>query len=53
MKVLSLFDGMSCGMLAFQRADISNTQAYKCLGNGWTIEVIAHLIEGAMKGLKE
>ena len=42
MKVLSLFDGMSCG-----------TQAYKCLGNGWTIEVIAHLIEGVMKELKE
>ena len=32
---------------------ISNTQAYKCLGNGWTIEVIAHLIEGVMKELKE
>lgn len=33
---------------------ISNTQAYKCLGNGWTIEVIAHLIRGAMRsdGLK-
>ena len=32
---------------------ISNTQAYKCLGNGWTIEVIVHLIEGVMKELKE
>ena len=32
---------------------ISNTQAYKCLGNGWTIEVIAHLVEGVMKELKE
>ncbi len=28
---------------------ISNTQAYKCLGNGWTIEVIAHLIRGALR----
>lgn len=28
---------------------ISNTQAYKCLGNGWTVEVIAHLIRGAMQ----
>lgn len=28
---------------------ISNTQAYKCLGNGWTVEVIAHLIKGALK----
>ena len=27
---------------------ISNTQAYKCLGNGWTVEVIAHLISGAL-----
>lgn len=29
---------------------ISNTQAYKCLGNGWTIEVIKHLIECAYNG---
>jgi len=28
MKVLSLFDGMSCGMI----------------GNGWTIEVITHIL---------
>lgn len=28
---------------------ISNTQAYKCLGNGWTVEVIAHLIREALK----
>lgn len=27
---------------------ISNTQAYKCLGNGWTVDVIAHLIRGAV-----
>jgi len=27
---------------------ISNSQAYRCLGNGWTIEVIAHLIKSAM-----
>ena len=55
MKVLSLFDGMSCGMLAFQCADVQVDRyvAYKCLGNGWTIEVIAHLIEGVMKELKE
>jgi len=24
---------------------ISNSQAYKCLGNGWTVEVIAHLLK--------
>jgi DNA-cytosine methyltransferase len=25
---------------------ISNTQAYKCLGNGWTVDVIAHIFGG-------
>lgn len=30
-------------------ASISNTQRYKCLGNGWTVDVIAELF----KGLKE
>ena len=24
---------------------ISDSQAYKCLGNGWTVEVIAHLMK--------
>ena len=28
---------------------ISNSQAYKCLGNGWSIDVIVHLIESAVK----
>lgn len=32
---------------------ISNTQAYKCLGNGWTVKVIMHLIKQAMRGKKE
>mgnify|MGYP003298353973 CR=1 FL=1 len=27
---------------------ISNSQAYKCLGNGWTVDVIAHLIDGVV-----
>lgn len=27
---------------------ISNTQAYKCLGNGWTVEVIVHLIKACL-----
>lgn len=27
----------------------SNTQAYKCIGNGWTVEVIMHLISQAMQ----
>lgn len=30
-------------------ADVSNTQRYKMLGNGWTVDVISHI----MKGLKE
>ena len=30
---------------------ISKSQAYKCLGNGWTIDIIAHLIEGAVREL--
>ena len=25
---------------------VSNTQRYKMLGNGWTIEVIAHILKG-------
>lgn len=25
---------------------VSNSQAYKMLGNGWTVEVIAHLLRG-------
>ena len=28
---------------------ISKTQRYKCIGNGWTVDVIAHIL----KGLKE
>lgn len=31
---------------------VSNTQAYKLLGNGWTVEVIAHLIRAVMEGEK-
>lgn len=27
---------------------VSDTQAYKMLGNGWTVDVIAHLIEATM-----
>ena len=28
---------------------ISNSQAYKCLGNGWTCDVITHLINATQK----
>ena len=27
-------------------AGISNTQRYKCIGNGWTVDVIAHVLGG-------
>ena len=27
-------------------AGISNTQRYKCIGNGWTVDVIAHFLGG-------
>ena len=28
---------------------VSDSQAYKMLGNGWTVEVISHLVKGALK----
>jgi DNA (cytosine-5)-methyltransferase 3A len=31
---------------------ISNSQAYKCLGNGWTCEVITHLIHATQKAAR-
>lgn len=30
---------------------ISNTQRYKALGNGWTAEVIIHILSGALKNV--
>lgn len=30
-------------------AGVSNTQRYKGLGNGWTAEVIIHILQGALK----
>ena len=27
---------------------ISNTQRYKCIGNGWTVDVIAHIFKGLL-----
>lgn len=91
-NVISLFDGMSCGQIALNRAGIlyskyyaseidkhgvltshfirkltplecemlqnvpenytcivSDTQRYRMLGNGWTVDVIAHIF----KGIKE
>ena len=31
-------------------AGISNTQRYKCIGNGWTVDVIAHILGGLADG---
>lgn len=31
-------------------AGISNTQRYKCIGNGWTVDVIAHILGGIKEG---
>jgi len=33
-------------------AGVSNTQRYKCLGNGWTVDVIAHIFKGLIKKRK-
>ena len=27
---------------------VSNTQRYKCIGNGWTVDVIAHILKGVL-----
>ena len=70
--VLSLFDGMSCGQQALQRAGIKvnkyyaseiekhpitvtqhnfpKTARYKMLGNGWTVDVIAHIFQYLKEG---
>ena len=31
---------------------ISNTQRYKCLGNGWTVDVIAHILKGILNPMR-
>ena len=32
---------------------ISNTQRYKCIGNGWTVDVIAHIFAGLKERIGE
>jgi DNA (cytosine-5)-methyltransferase 3A len=27
---------------------VSNSQSYKMLGNGWTVDVIAHILRGVL-----
>lgn len=34
-------------------AGISNAQRYKCLGNGWTAEVIIHLLKAGLKNISK
>lgn len=94
MNVLSLFDGMSCGQQALNRAGfkidkyfanvienniakqkirrltpvecerlqtvpdnytnhVSDTQRYRMLGNGWTVDVIAHIFNYLPNTLKK
>ena len=40
----------SKGVRELKEVKISNTQRYKMLGNGWTINVIAHIFESLRKG---
>ena len=40
----------STGIMDGKEVKISNTQRYKMLGNGWTIDVIAHIFESLQKG---
>jgi site-specific DNA-cytosine methylase len=40
LNVLSCFDGLS---------GVSNTQRYKMIGNGFTIEMIAHILNQLYK----
>jgi site-specific DNA-cytosine methylase len=53
MNVLSLFDGISCGRLVLERAGIvvdsyfaSEVDESAVIGNGWTVDVIAHIFRG-------
>lgn len=65
MKVLSLFDGISCGRVALERAGIPVEKYYASeidkyaiqiskknypdiiqIGDGWTVDVIAHIFKG-------
>lgn len=32
-------------------AVVSDTQRYKCLGNGWTAEVVIHILQGALRNV--
>lgn len=56
LNVFSICDGISCGQLSVKEYErvqtlpvdytkgFSNTQRFKCIGNGWTINVISHIL---------
>lgn len=48
-NVISAFDGISCGRIALERAGycshVSPSQAYKQIGNGWTVDVIVQFVK--------
>ncbi|QHJ84920.1 MAG: hypothetical protein [Bacteriophage sp.] len=50
MNVLSLFDGISCGRVALERANISVANYYAseidkyAIQVSWTVDVIAHIL---------
>jgi len=47
MNVLSLFNGMECASLCLEQAGaqvVSDSQAYKMIGNGWQCDTITHIL---------
>lgn len=46
-RLQTLPDNYTCkGIINNEIVDISRTQRYKCLGNGWTVDVVAHILKG-------
>ena len=46
-RLQTLPDGYTAG-----GGGLSKTQRYKCIGNGWTVDVIAHILKGIKEGNK-
>ena len=57
MRVLSLFDGISCGMVALERAGIVVEKIYMArytaIGNDRTVDVITHILRGISREIYE
>ena len=57
-NVLSLFDGISCGQVALhgikdgELVKIPKTNRFEAIGNGWTVDVIAHILKNITVGRK-